>query len=282
MRTIDCGNPVNRNHPLTRGLVSWYLCVPGLMGGSKWHNLMALPSDLSTGNHGTLTNFAPSQAIGFRGTNRLGGFGELKCDGTDDYVAAPWTGTNFNRTDAFAYSLWLRFTTTSADYRTLITKRTSGGRHPGEIVILPNSGMSGNESKLQADSYNGSGGPSVTHGTLLNDGVWHQVAYVHHANSTFDLYVDGVLSGTSTSESGTTSSGEDFRIGSDVALSREFDGQMDDVRIFNRDPSGTEIRASHINALSGYPGLLNRVQSLMLAKNVAAAKRRRRFMVVSA
>src|SRR5688500_11296274 len=80
-RPVSLLGPVNRLHPLNRGLVAWFLTLPGLSGGLKWHNLM----DLSNGPHGTLTSMdPPTDWVSAKA--RPGGFGALDFDGSNDDV----------------------------------------------------------------------------------------------------------------------------------------------------------------------------------------------------
>lgn len=70
--------PVNWLAPLNRGLVGWWLCVPGAMGGSKW-------LDLCKRNDGTLTNMIP-QTNWKSALERVGGLGSLQTNSTGNYV----------------------------------------------------------------------------------------------------------------------------------------------------------------------------------------------------
>ena len=76
-RFLNYGNLVNPRAPLNRGLVSWWLALPQRSGGPKLF-------DIAGRNHGTLTN-GPTWSGPF---GRLGGFGTVKFDGTDEYLTA--------------------------------------------------------------------------------------------------------------------------------------------------------------------------------------------------
>lgn len=74
---VDLQNPIS-SHPLNRGLVSWWLPLPHLIGGRRlW--------DLRNRAHGVLTGFPATGAEWISQPNRFGG---LLLDGSNDYVLA--------------------------------------------------------------------------------------------------------------------------------------------------------------------------------------------------
>ncbi|MDB6122210.1 MAG: sulfatase [Pedosphaera sp.] len=88
---------------------------------------------------------------------------------------------------------------------------------------------------------------------LINDGQWHHVACTFQNDGTPDvtdvkLYVDGTLESVSSSQAQAINTifMEAVKIGSDVQ-DRFFDGAIDEVRVYNRALSATEI-ASLYNA----------------------------------
>ena len=99
---IDLAAPVDWTHPLARGLVAWFLAVPGTMGGRTWVNLCRPHQS------GTLANVRlPAIATsGWAATKRLGGLGELRFDGPDDLVSAP--GHGLHNLPALTLTAWAR------------------------------------------------------------------------------------------------------------------------------------------------------------------------------
>ena len=94
------------------------------------------------------------------------------------------------------------------------------------------------------------GGYIQTTGLDLRDGTWHHVAAVLPMGYTnvddVELYVDGIKMTSTVSSSRTIDTGSvlDVKIGIlDDGLDRYFDGLIDDVRIYNRALSETEIAA---------------------------------------
>jgi hypothetical protein len=96
-RYIDLGNPVERGHPINRGIASWWLGMPGQQG--------AYLRDIAGGSHGTLTN-GPSWKAGQQAP-----FVSLSLDGSDDHVSlgAPTSGAGLNvsGTQPFSLAAWV-------------------------------------------------------------------------------------------------------------------------------------------------------------------------------
>ena len=83
----------------------------------------------------------------------------------------------------------------------------------------------------------------------INDGIWHHVAMTHNGTTT-NLYVDGVLDVTATKTLSTTPS--HFRIGMrGNSISEQFEGNIDEVRLWGKALSAAEIQANANCELSG-------------------------------
>ncbi|MFC1775239.1 LamG-like jellyroll fold domain-containing protein [Patescibacteria group bacterium] len=110
---------------------------------------------------------------------------------------------------------------------------------------------------LYIEGQYGPDGNSVhktTKAHTLESGVWHHVAYiVDVSTSTGEIFVDGVSLGTAT---GTYTSvyngGANFTLGASRAGSIEhFDGQIDDLRVWNVTRTQLEIQANANQELTG-------------------------------
>ena len=116
-------------------------------------------------------------------------------------------------------------------------------------------------------------GSSVENITVSNiaDGNWHHISTVQNGTS-LDIYLDGAIQNTSTITvvSPSTNIGDNFKIGRYfLSAANYFDGQIDEVAIFNRalntteisalyDGTGSNIRpsnlmASNLNPIAYYP-----------------------------
>jgi len=84
---------------------------------------------------------------------------------------------------------------------------------------------------------------------ILSTNTWHHVAmtYEDDADDEISLYVDGVLVGTSTNGDGAPAATDTAAliIGGDNSTTANFDGTIDDVRIYNYARTAEEIRADY-------------------------------------
>ena len=88
----------------------------------------------------------------------------------------------------------------------------------------------------ESNAFNASGSSNVM------DGQWHHiVGGINRATGTSFIYADGVLEGTNGSASGNIRTATELRIG--VSGNENLQGEIDDVRIYNKALSGEEIEA---------------------------------------
>lgn len=74
----------------------------------------------------------------------------------------------------------------------------------------------------------------------LLDNTWHHLTAQRSGNS-FEVYIDGSLVSSTTANVGTVTSTEPLMLGTSTAISSEYDGLLDEVRIYNRALSTAEI-----------------------------------------
>jgi concanavalin A-like lectin/glucanase superfamily protein len=140
---------------------------------------------------------------------------------------------------------------------------TAAGYAVRDIATSEISGTSANQLRitasgdLQASQWGGSATVTGTHTVSTN--AWHMATFTYNG-TTAALYLDGQLdtSATATPQSGTPTS---FYIGS-YGSGEYWDGSLDDVRVYNRALSATEVAALYkeydtgVNAATGEKGLL--------------------------
>ncbi len=158
----------------------------------------------------------------------------LNFDGTNDYIQTSYTG--ISGTSARSIEAWIKTTATAisaqkviVDWGTFVT----GGRFTFNILWS-------NAIRIEV------GGSGLSGTVSVNDGFWHHVAVVYDplASNMYSLYVDGVLDVTGNiSTTINTVSGVDMRIGQRIDGVNSFDGDIDEVRVFDYARTATDILA---------------------------------------
>ncbi|MDW3194901.1 MAG: LamG-like jellyroll fold domain-containing protein [Cytophagales bacterium] len=175
----------------------------------------------------------------------------LDFDGSDDFVAL----TKINLFTGLSYEAWIRTTSTDA---------TSGyagnsainiiGEHTNDIW----NSFGVHDGKVRYSHFTGSWN-TLESTTSVNDGNWHHVAVTHN-QSTGEaiIYVDGTAEGTSTisygagggsAKVGLTRIGGSYSDGTNTA--DFFDGDIDEVRVWNNTRSCSQILSTKDVELTG-------------------------------
>lgn len=261
-------DPVNRHHPLSRGLVSWWLTLPPLDGGARLYDIAGL-------NPGTLSGMGSNG--GWRGTTRPGGLGQLLFDGSNDLIDTLGTVDTFahiQNTGVFALGGWIApDSSLSAEVAVIASTNTSNEK--GFYI----SWNASNQKKLSMFAGRGSGGTvflvTAPNNSLLADG-WHHFL-VSGNGSNVRVFVDGVF--VATAAVGTLSSGSSTRLTNIGAFPRAagpagfFKGAADDVMLWSRGLSDAEARALYEESRLGLPTLLRRDQPNPTAALLAQFRR---------
>ena len=160
-------------------------------------------------------------------------------DGIDDYIDIGDPDILDLGASNYTYSLWFRTDAMGINYY-MLSKYESGGTNAFGIGTV---GTDRIYSFFAGDVH--LDGVSIDGTRNINDGAWHHVVMaIDLDNFEYNLYLDGVLEGAKSFP--VTSSGIDsdypLLIGK-IVDGQNFDGSIDDVRIYNRALSGAEITA---------------------------------------
>lgn len=234
---INLAHPPNETHPLNRGLVGWWVALPNRTG-KRWLDLSA------QGNHGTLTN-GPT----WRGAPRLG----LTLDGSNDYVdLGNPVSLQLSGAMTVVASVVFKGVTTGADeiYSRAGASSDCGVRLLGEVTQKISFVIASNATtEIDVSSVNN---------RSLN--LLYHIAGVYEPSVALRLYLDGKLNNSNTtsipaSQRVSTAGPYIGRRGDNVAL---FDGQIFEVRIYNRALPHPHIRQLYDLSRLGSRDLLNR------------------------
>ncbi|MEQ6121775.1 LamG-like jellyroll fold domain-containing protein [Reichenbachiella sp. MALMAid0571] len=162
----------------------------------------------------------------------------LDFDGSDDFVTIPHDATlDFSDTDDFTLEAW--FSSTSTANQRIISKWGSTGYQ-----------MTWNTGNVNFQI----GNVNIVGSNGYADGEWHHVAAVRDGTDMI-VYVDGIVEVTG-STTNNPSNTADVRIGSFNGASAYFDGQMDEVRIWNVARAQAEIINNMGKVLTSATGLV--------------------------
>jgi hypothetical protein len=235
---IDTTHPANKQHSLNTLLSGWWLTLPNLAGGQKLY-------DLINNNNGTLTGGAA-----YRSTVRKGGYGQITLDGTDDYVLVA-NNAKLTPTDEITISCWCIPTPTNNPF--LVDKNfTSGGYWVqlfGTNAIEFGVKQTGS---VFLDSSN----------NAFASNTWQMITCTYStAKATIRIYVNGVKVAENTSASGGMgSNSNDLYIGRQASANQSYlNSPIDDIRIYSRALSPTEVYELYATSSSNYSSLLNKI-----------------------
>jgi hypothetical protein len=198
-------------------------------------------------NTGTLVN-GPTKVVGKIGQ-------ALNFNGTSQYVALPSNQPFNNDTGNSTETAW--FKTTGTGVIVSDNNTPPGGTPNGydPLLYIETNGV------LHAGGYINSF-PNLVSSSALNNGTWHFAALTHNG-STQSLYVDGTfVSSVSGTVSGVTGTNY-WVIGTGYTgngwpnsngLWFYFKGAIDDVRIYNRALSASEVQAIYRQAVGNHQG----------------------------
>lgn len=237
-------DPVEWAHPLNQGLVSWWLALPSLPRGNRWH-------DLTRRNPGTLTNGPTWQ--GARG--RPGGWGSLNLNGSTQYVET--TAAVLPTAYPMSMSCWFRTTNATAANRDsfFLGSTTTADQYCGFQIGADHKAVY---------TLHGSLSCWVTGGVALNDGAWHHLMGTSTDATTHSLYVDGKLVSATVLGDGSSGTFPALNVASMGRLNygglgiQYFPGDVDDIRVYTRGLSAAA--ALYAESLAGYPNALRRVR----------------------
>jgi hypothetical protein len=213
----DTVNNLRIEDPSEDGLVGYWKFDEGTGTTAK--------DSSGNGNDGTLTN-GPLWSSTVNATTTYSNLYSLDFDGTNDYVNLP-SGVGLNSQGTV--SLWAKFDNTTG---------------PGHLWVDRQDGNNENRLLVQSDSIIFTGYDNSAYQYSLNSsvttGTWYNIIGVFQDNDA-RLYVDGVLAGSDTSVNMDSYTHNETRLGHYSLAGDYFNGLMDDVRIYNKALTASEV-----------------------------------------
>ncbi|MCB0140746.1 MAG: LamG domain-containing protein, partial [Caldilineaceae bacterium] len=150
----------------------------------------------------------------------------LEFDGTDDFLSVP-NVLDPAATD-FTAALWFNVSPLSSGDRYLLQQVDSGGVGRAWLFVTDSGAL---RSFL--------GGSTLEHPTQVTPNTWHHAALTYHlATQTLTLYLDGVPVSTTRALEGSDGA---MLVGTNKSFTHNFRGNIDEVVVFDRALSATEI-----------------------------------------
>ena len=183
-------------------------------------------------NNGTITGAT---------VNQIGQVDKAYTLATTDYVTVsdPADGSLDFGTGDFTLMAWFKTSDTTSE-QNIITKGGTSNAVAGYRLSVNDLGSGGD---IWVGLSDGTTLSSCALGSGYTDGLWHQVAMVTtRSSNVITVYIDGDLLDTcsTTSTAGSSSSANNFTI-SYTDSTEDFVGSLDDVRVFNRALSSSEV-----------------------------------------
>jgi len=254
---INQASPVNWAHPLNRGLVGWWMRIPGTSSGSR---LTDLTNPGPSGHHGVLTNMSNAD---WNGADRIGSWGSLQYDDTSKVVDISGSPVlNY----PFSMVVWFNSAQTASNDAIVSIADVSSGVDYHSLIAQGNVG--GNPVGAQSRASSGITTSQTTTGYTV--GQWHQAAGVYASATSRIAYIDAGSSAETTTERATNDLDHVTISGfADSSPGLFFDGKIDDFRLYNRALPAVELVELRRLSLQGYLGLLNRLERRAVIAAVA-------------
>jgi len=221
---------------LSDSLVSWWSFNEGTGTDAK---------DMWEGNNGTLTNFDFDDDSGWRSGGDCVSGKCLEFDGINDYVNCGNNASLKNMGSAVTVEAWAKYSGYGDDgqsYSVIIGKGTSGTPQPWTF-LLENPGNK-IRFRVTAGNVDANAQDSIAH--ELNR--WYYFVGTYDGNN-IKIYKDGVRVGI-TPRTGTIAINDvTAKIGTFTGPSYNFNGFLDEVRIYNSAATITQIQSQYLAGL---------------------------------
>jgi len=190
----------------------------------------------------------------------------LDFDGTDDYInCGDESNLNFERTDTFSYSFWVKRNSVGTNHMMLSNMNPSGNRRGmffnlnsvNNVVVVLRTDTSFDSQRLLWKSTT----------TILADSNWHHIVFTYDGSSTINggkIYINGAVdtlhgdSGGGLSATIIPSSTTPFLIAAmSTAPLLPADALMDEVAVFTTELSASDVTNIYNGGGTGKPGDLS-------------------------
>ncbi|MDQ3099205.1 MAG: DUF2341 domain-containing protein [bacterium] len=203
---------------LSQGLLGYWK-----MDETSWAGTCSGTPVLDSSGNGHHGNACPNGSAPSPGAGKFGNGGVF--DNTNDVVTVTTT-TALSPANAITLSTWFKVPS-STTIESFINKGATG--NVGYDLYMTNGSVMEFNLGINSTEYD------VVSNSTLDDGTWHHVVGTYDG-SVMKMYIDGVLQTDTVSIAGTITYNS-----SDISLGSNANGTLDDMRIYNRALSGSEV-----------------------------------------
>ena len=236
--TITASNGVGSNaqQPFTLNVAA-AVCTAPPSGMISWFAANGNALDLIGAHDGTLISGATATAAAKVGQG-------FTLNGTSDYVSIAG-GALVASQAAFTVDAWFK-TTSGSGFEPIYSESHTTDGNPFLYAGLLNG-------KLHFTARGTGATMAITSVASYNDGAFHLAAFVKQSDNSWEMFVDGVSVGTSTTAVGTLTlnRSEMGRFGQGAGAADFFLGQIDETELFNRALTQPEILALYNASIAG-------------------------------
>ncbi|GAB3436111.1 hypothetical protein GCM10027569_89200 [Flindersiella endophytica] len=176
----------------------------------------------------------------------------LDCDG--DYVQPPYAETLATGSGDFTVTAWFRYGQSTADQAILWAY--GQGSTASQLWLRAEPGAN----RVRAWMQTANGSVNIASRSAYRDDGWHHVS-LQRGGGRFVLRIDGVQIGSVAAPAGTISPARPFQIhlGQRLDGANCFDGRLDEVRLYRRALTTTELEAIRNSNSTSVPGAVLRL-----------------------
>jgi hypothetical protein len=235
-------NNVTVNHTI-RAVFAQNILVDGLVA---YYPFNGNANDESGNGNNAVENNAMLVTDRFGNAQRAYSF-----DGVDDHIKVP-DAPNFHITNSLTISAWVKLGSQAIDYQNIVSRWYNNGVSAASYVLE----IDQNNKKPQFRHVGPTGlvGTTANHDIILN--TWTHIVGSYDGNYT-RIYIDGKLSTSVPNTGAISNASAPLMIGRHENNSNPFNGAIDDIRIYNRALSESEIDS--LNHVGGWlnPGSIS-------------------------
>ncbi len=172
---------------------------------------------------------------------------------TSKITVAANSSINVTSMGAFRLSAWIYVDSDGESDEGRIFDKFSGASTGYRLFVH---GQSAGTVKLDFEVGHATTNTRVITSTTLTISTWHKVDAVYNSDKSGDIYIDGILATYSTDTTGVDAISDDSAVelvlGNNAAQTRTFDGELDDLRIYDGSFTIDDIELDKIQGITRY------------------------------